>query len=93
VTVQLRGDNFLSSFDYEPYTCILEIGRKLGNNSLSREAFLVLGFRTASLRSLGIPAVCRERLIILVTVGSNSSMQFLKIQPGIGSKIQDFPTK
>ena len=65
-----------------------EIGLKFLNCKKSASGFLSRGDNTADFKHLGMQPSRRERLTMLVTVGSNRSVHCLMIEDGNGSKTQ-----
>ena len=67
-----------------------EIGLKFLNCKKSASGFLSRGDNTADFKHVGMQPSRRERLTMLVIVGSNRSVHCLMIEDGNGSKLQDF---
>ena len=66
-----------------------EIGRKLWNCSKSASDFFNVGNSVATFRASGTSPVDKDRLMILVIVGSNTVRQPFKTTAGRGSSLQD----
>ena len=67
-----------------------EIGLKFLNSSGLKDCFLSSDLTLATLRSVGSLPDSIERLTILVITGRTVVKQSFMIQPGIGSRSQDF---
>ena len=66
------------------------MGLKFLNCKKCASGFLSRGDNTADFKHVGIQPSRRERLTILVIVGSNRSVHCLMMEDGNGSKTQDF---
>ena len=66
-----------------------EIGRKFWNCSKSASDFFNVGNSVATFRASGTTPVDKDRLMILVIVGSNTVRQPFKTSAGRGSSSQD----
>ena len=77
---------FSTSFDT---TFKFEIGRKFWNCSKSASDFFNVGDNIATFRASGTTPVDKDRLMILIIVGSNTVRQPFKTTAGRGSSSQD----
>ena len=66
------------------------MGLKFLNCKKCASGFLSRGDNTADFKHVGIQPSQRERLTMLVIVGSNRSVHCLMMEDGNGSKTQDF---